>query len=118
MEVARDGISRPEGGQMLARERGLIHGGVRNVPTHWNNLGFAYRQSKQLPLAFRHYERALAIDPDHRGAHEYIGEAYLMVNNLARAEEHRARLEKLCFFPCEQLTDLRAKIAAYRKNAR
>ena len=83
-----------------------------------NNLGFAYRQAKQLPLAFKHYELALSIDPDHRGAHEYIGEAYLMVNNLPKAEEHRARLEQLCFFPCEELTDLRAKITAYKKSGK
>lgn len=83
-----------------------------------NNLGYAYRQAKQLPLAFKHYELALSIDPDHRGAHEYIGEAYLMVNNLPKAEEHRAKLEQLCFFPCEELTDLREKIAVYKKKAK
>ena len=83
-----------------------------------NNLGFAYRKAKQLPLAFKHYELALSIDPDHRGAHEYIGEAYLMVNNLPKAEEHRAKLERLCFFPCEELTDLREKIAVYKKKAK
>jgi tetratricopeptide (TPR) repeat protein len=83
-----------------------------------NNLGFAYRHTKELPLAFKHYELALSIDPDHRGAHEYIGEAYLMVNNLPKAEEHRATLERLCFFPCEELTDLRAKIAAYKKSTK
>jgi tetratricopeptide (TPR) repeat protein len=89
----------------------------RNADIH-NNLGFAYRHTKQLPLAFKHYELALSIDPDHRGAHEYIGEAYLMVNDLPKAEEHRAKLERLCFFPCEELTDLRAKIAAYKKNVK
>jgi len=89
----------------------------RNADIH-NNLGFAYRHTKELPLAFKHYELALSIDPEHRGAHEYIGEAYLMVNNIPKAEEHRAKLERLCFFPCEELTDLRAKIAAYKKQAK
>lgn len=89
----------------------------RNADIH-NNLGYAYRQAKQLPLAFKQYEIALTIDPNHRGAHEYIGEAYLMVNNLPKAEEHQAKLEQLCFFPCEELTDLRAKIVAYKKNAK
>ena len=89
----------------------------QNADIH-NNLGYAYRHTKEIPLAFKHYELALSIDPDHRGAHEYIGEAYLMVNNLPKAEQHRAKLERLCFFPCEELTDLRAKIAAYKKNAK
>src|SRR3989442_1859751 len=58
-----------------------------------NYLGYAYRQSGQLPLAFTHYQRALQLDPRHRGAHEYIGEAYLMANNLTKAEEHLAALQ-------------------------
>jgi len=36
-----------------------------------------YRNLKQLDLAFKHYKRALELNPRHRGAHEYIGEAYL-----------------------------------------
>lgn len=35
--------------------------------------------SGQLDLAFKHYQRALQLDPRHLGAHEYIGEAYLML---------------------------------------
>ena len=41
-----------------------------------------------------------------------------MQNNLAKAEEQRTALESLCFFRCEELTELREKIAAYRKKAR
>ena len=83
-----------------------------------NYLGYAYRNSGQMDLAFKHYEQALAIDPRHRGAHEYIGEAYLMVNNLAKAEEHRVALDRICFFPCQEYTELKEKIAAYKSNAK
>ena len=48
-----------------------------------NNLGYAYRNLKQYDLAFKHYQRAIELDPRHRGAHEYIGEAYLMTGDLA-----------------------------------
>jgi Flp pilus assembly protein TadD len=82
----------------------------------YNFLGFAYRNLGQLDLAFRHYGRALELNPRHRGAHEYIGEAFLMVNNLAKAEEHLAALEKICLLPCEELDDLKRGIAAYRKK--
>ena len=51
-----------------------------------NYLGYAYRKSGQLQSAFTYYQRALQLDPRHRGAHEYIGEAYLMANNLTREE--------------------------------
>ena len=83
-----------------------------------NYLGYAYRNGGQMDLAFRHYEQALAIDPNHRGAHEYIGEAYLLVNNLAKAEEHRAALDRICFLPCHEFTELKEKIAAYRSKAK
>jgi hypothetical protein len=59
----------------------------------------------------------LALDPKHRGAREYLGELYLMQKQLAKAEEQLAALDNLCFFPCEELTELREKVAAYKKNA-
>jgi Flp pilus assembly protein TadD len=84
-----------------------------------NYLGFACRNAGRMDDAFRHYERALQLSPRHRGAHEYVGEAYLMVGNLAKAEEHLAALRRICLVPCEELQDLEEKIAAYRlKGAR
>jgi hypothetical protein len=67
-------------------------------------------------LVFKHYNEALRIDPKHRGAHEYIGEAYLMVGNVAKAKEHLGALDKLCFFPCAEYTDLKKAIAEYEKK--
>ena len=83
-----------------------------------NYLGYAYRNSGQMELAFKHYGRALQFNPRHRGAHEYLGEAYLLVDNLAKAEEHLAALQKICLIPCEEYEDLKKKVDAYRKSAR
>jgi Flp pilus assembly protein TadD len=83
-----------------------------------NYLGYSYRNSGQMDLAFKHYEQALAINPKHRGAHEYVGEAYLMVNDVAKAEEHLAALDRLCTFRCEEYTELKEKIAAYKSKAK
>lgn len=80
----------------------------------YNLLGFSERMRGNLDAAFKHYERALAIDPKHRGAHEYVGETYLLAGNLPKAEEHLAILDKLCFFSCEEYRDLKAAIAAYK----
>ena len=82
-----------------------------------NSLGYAYRHTGQMDLAFKHYERALQLDPRHRGAHEYVGEAYLMVNDLAKAEAHLSALEKICLIPCEEYDDLKKAIAEYRRKA-
>jgi Flp pilus assembly protein TadD len=81
-----------------------------------NYLGFSYRNLGQLDAAFKHYQRALELNPRHRGAHEYAGEAYLMVGDLAGAERHLAALRKICLLGCEELRDLERDIAAYRKR--
>lgn len=82
-----------------------------------NYLGYAYRHTGQMDLAFKHYERALQLNPRHRGAHEYAGEAYLMVNDLPKAEAHLGALEKICLIPCEEYEDLKKAIAEYRRKA-
>ena len=82
-----------------------------------NYLGYAYRSSGQMALAFNHYARALQLNPRHRGAHEYVGEAYLLVNDLARAEQHLAALQKICLIPCSEYTDLKKQIEVYRQRA-
>ena len=66
--------------------------------------------------AFLHYRRALAIDPRHRGAHEYIGEAYLMVGDRPAAERHLAALRSICVLSCEDLRELEKAIAGHRSQ--
>jgi Flp pilus assembly protein TadD len=81
-----------------------------------NYLGYAYRHAGELDLAFKHYALALRLNPRHRGAHEYVGEAYLIVKDPAKAEEHLALLEKICLIPCEELEDLKKALAEYRSR--
>ena len=85
----------------------------------YHNL-YAYSIRKgpnpDMSLVFKHYNEALRINPDHRGAHEYLGEAYLMVGNLAKAKEHLSVLDKLCFFPCDEYSDLKKAIADYERK--
>jgi tetratricopeptide (TPR) repeat protein len=88
---------------------------ARNADIH-NHLGFAYRHAGDFAAAFAHYDEALRLNPRHRGAHEYAGEAALLVDNLPRAERHLAALEQICLLPCEELDDLRAAVAAYRER--
>jgi Flp pilus assembly protein TadD len=81
-----------------------------------NMLGYSYRKLKQYDLAFKYYKRALEIDPRHRGAHEYIGETYLLTGDLAGAAQHLAALKEICLMPCEELKDLEGAIAQYRAS--
>jgi len=80
----------------------------------WNELGHAHRKTGDLDAAFKAYDKALKIDPKHRNAHEYLGEAYLQAGDLAHAEAELRTLDKLCFLPCEQHKDLKEEIAKYK----
>lgn len=85
----------------------------------YHNL-YAYSMRKggnaDMALVFQHYDEALRLDPKHRGAHEYSGEARLEVNDLPKAKAHLAALDKLCFFGCEEYTDLKKAVADYKTS--
>lgn len=76
-----------------------------------NLLGYAYRNLKDYPAALRAYREALALDANHRGAHEYLGETYVLLGDKAKAREHLAALERICGRSCEQYQDLAQAIA-------
>ena len=80
-----------------------------------NLLAYSIRHTAKpdMDAVFKHYGEALRIDPKHKGAHEYAGEAYLLVGNVAKAKEHLAALDKLCFFSCEEFRDLKKAIQEY-----
>ena len=83
----------------------------------WNNLlGFAQRKKSppNLNAAEFYYQAALKIDPKHKGALEYYGELLLMKNDLLGAEQMLARLDKVCFFSCEEYRDLKEAIVKYK----
>lgn len=86
----------------------------------WHNLlGYALRKKTppDLTAAEVHYKRALEIEPKHRLALEYYGELFLMKGDLAGAEAMLARLDKACFFGCEELRDLKAAVARFKAQA-
>lgn len=83
----------------------------------YNWLAYSTRQNGDAAKAIPIYQKALAIDPKHRGAHEYIGEAYLVLGDLPKAKEHLAMLDKLCFLPCEEYSDLKKAVRDYESSA-
>jgi tetratricopeptide (TPR) repeat protein len=83
----------------------------------YNWLAYATRKNGDPARSIPIYQKALALDPKHLGAHEYIGEAYLALDDLPKAKEHLARLNRLCLFGCEQYRDLKKAVEAYEKSA-
>ncbi|MFI5030714.1 MAG: tetratricopeptide repeat protein [Reyranellales bacterium] len=80
----------------------------------YNLMGYATRKSGDPNGSLRYYTTALQIDPKHLGAHEYIGEAYLMLDRPQEAEQHLARLDSLCLFGCAEYRMLKTAIASYK----
>ena len=101
-----------------AKAAAILRDALAKAPANaeYHNLyAYALRMGAKpdMDLVFKHYGEALRIDPKHRGAHEYIGEAYLMVGNPAKAKEHLAQLDKLCFFGCAEYSELKKAIAEH-----
>jgi tetratricopeptide (TPR) repeat protein len=82
-----------------------------------NLLGYHTRKKPggNAQQALQYYEQALQIDPKHRGAHEYMGEAYLTLQQPDKAQEHLLALERICSKQCEEYRDLAQALAAYAK---
>jgi tetratricopeptide (TPR) repeat protein len=82
-----------------------------------NLLGFSNRKLGKLDVSLTYYKKALSIDAKHLGAHEYLGELYLMMKDPAKAKTELATLSTLCGVKCEQYLDLKKAIAAYKPAA-
>jgi Tfp pilus assembly protein PilF len=81
-----------------------------------NLMAYSHRKLQHFDIALDYYQKALQIEPRHRGANEYLGELYLQTGQLDKAEERLEVLDKECFFGCEEFDELEEAIADYRKQ--
>ena len=82
-----------------------------------NYIGYAYRRLRQLGPAMQHYQEALLLNRRHRSAHEHLGELYLVLGDLVKAQQQLATLEDICLIACVETDDLKRAIAAYNTLA-
>ena len=73
-----------------------------------NYLGFTTRKLGDFENGEKYYLQGLAIDPNHKGINEYLGELYVATNRHNLAVE---RLEVLKSCNCEEYEELKAIIA-------
>ena len=76
----------------------------------WNLYAFANRKMNKFEKAEVYYEKALNIDPDHKGALEYQGELFIQTNRQNLAEENLNKLISLCPNSCYELEKLQEYI--------
>lgn len=81
-----------------------------------NLMGYCSRKLGDPDEALEYYQKALAINPKHVGANEYLGELYLEMKDLPKAEERLKVLTQACN-GCEEQEELEEKIAAYKASS-
>jgi len=117
MEQARAAISRQDwtGAQAILRE--AVASNPQSADAH-NLYAYSIRKGPhpEMDLVFRHYNEALRIDPQHRAAREYLGEAYLMTGNVAKAKELLADLDRLCKAGCAEQAGLKSAISTFERQ--
>ena len=112
---ARKAVDRQDWSGAMRELNAAVKVAPQDADVH-NLLGYTYRKraSPDMVKAMEHYGQALKFNPQHRGAHEYIGEAYLLQKRLPDAEKHLAELERICGTGCEEYRDLAKSIADYK----
>ena len=79
-------------------------------------LGYSNRKLGKNNEAFKYYNKALKLDPRHRGTHEYIGRLYLNLNQPEKAKIHLDKLDSICFFGCDEYSTLKKAIEDYENT--
>lgn len=81
-----------------------------------NLLAYSQRKLQRFDEAMVNYQKALEIEPEHRRANEYLGELYLQLGQLDKAQERLQVLDEACFFGCDEFDKLEEAIKTYQSQ--
>lgn len=84
-------------------------------PRILNYLGYSHRKAGRITVGLGYYQEALQINPDYTLVREYLGEAYLMLGDVASAQDQLGEIEKRCGKGCEEYALLSDQIAKFGK---
>ena len=117
LDQGRDAIARQDwaGAQALLRQ--AVERNPQSADAH-NLYAFSMRKgpNPQMDQVFRHYNEALRLNPQHLAAREYLGEAYLMTGNVAKAKDLLAELDRMCKAGCEEQATLKREINLFERQ--
>lgn len=105
LQPARDKIKAGDFQGAMPLLAAVVKDNPRNADA-LNLMGFSLRKTGRWNEALDYYNKALAIEPKHLGANEYLGELYAERGDVAKAKERLAVLEAACGKDCEQTKDL------------
>ncbi len=102
-------VEKEEYGRAIHKAEEYLGDNPRSADAY-NYIGYSQRKLGKTDAAKTAYERALSIDANHVGAHEYYGELQITLGDMAEADKHLAALTRICG-DCAEQKDLAQKIA-------
>jgi tetratricopeptide (TPR) repeat protein len=85
----------------------------RSKPQVLNLIGYSTRKLGDVDKRIDYYHQALAVDPGYTKARQYLGEAYLLKDEVGKAKKQLEEIADRCGGPCDDYELLVAAIAAH-----
>lgn len=109
-ELYMEAVSLIEGGQYIAALETLYSIGKRENPEVLTYIGYSTRKLGNVDGGIVYYKKALALDPNHNRAREYLGEGYLQKGDLKSAKQQLSEINKRCGTGCREYKMLASAI--------
>lgn len=85
-------------------------------PRILNYLGYSHRKAGRVLVGLGYYQEALRNNPDYTLVREYMGEAHLMLGDVASARVQLSEIEKRCGKGCREYGMLEEQIESYLRG--
>ena len=82
-----------------------------NTPEALNYRGYATRKLGRVDEGISYYLKSVKLDPRYAQVREYLGEAYVIKGDMARAKAQLRKIKAICGTECEEYEDLAKAIA-------
>ncbi|MEE9376186.1 MAG: tetratricopeptide repeat protein [Rhizobiaceae bacterium] len=82
----------------------------KNDPRILNYLGYSNRKLGRIEKGLGYYQAALKVDPDYTLVMEYMGEAFLQLNQVDKARQQLSEIQKRCGIDCREYSMLKSEI--------
>jgi tetratricopeptide (TPR) repeat protein len=82
-----------------------------NTPEALNYRGYVTRKMGRIDEGIAYYHKSIALDPRYAKVREYLGEAYVIKHDTARAKDQLRAIKSICGTDCEEYQKLATAIA-------
>jgi predicted Zn-dependent protease len=110
------GYWQAKGGAWDAALVTLRSAGNQADPRIQTMIGYSLRKLGRVDEAMRYYMAALAVDPNRTTTREYLGEAFLQINQPGKAKEQLAQIASRRGTACEDYQLLAEEIAKFEQR--